>query len=106
MRFTDALWLSATPGEVLLAGPGGGAQDVVVLAALEGDLVADLMNYGDMVRHSFGAISCWFVCLFHNMHRARAVVAWTKIASTTLNQHPRTYLIAPSALEKSEARQL
>ena len=40
--FTYALGLSATPSEVLLAGPGGGAQDVVVLSALEGNLVANL----------------------------------------------------------------
>lgn len=41
---TYALWLSSTPGQILQASPGGGAEDVVILAALEGDLTANLRN--------------------------------------------------------------
>lgn len=41
---TYALWLSSTPGQILQASPRGGAQDVVILAALERDLTANLRN--------------------------------------------------------------
>lgn len=41
---TYALWLSSTPGQILQASPRGGAKDVVILAALEGDLTANLRN--------------------------------------------------------------
>lgn len=39
---TYALWLSSTPGKVFQARSCGGAEDVVILAALEGNLTANL----------------------------------------------------------------